>query len=342
MKETNKKILIILLNILAIIVNLFSILSIIAVTFLAPYVEELNEILKGTETSLLPQIILVSICIILNILCLIFSKDIEKNKEKIVLCTTISMMFGTIYNIITGFICIIAIYKKNKEIKKEQEVPNLEEIKVKGLNKVIYASLFVFVFILSYTSIIVNFIKDWNIWIKLISVYLVQIVCLSLPFMKNLKRDIKAFWINKKQYFSQIIKTLSIIVLCYIPVALVLKLTIGEPTNQTIIKDLPIAFTLVLSTIVAPFCEEIMFRGFLRKVFKNDKVFIIISALIFGIIHCLYREQNWLMYLHIVPYTIMGVGFAKIYAKTDNIFTNMSIHFIWNIIAFCSMLVLEI
>lgn len=342
MKETNKKILIILLNILAIIVNLFSILSIIAVTFLAPYVEELNEILKGTEISLLPQIILVSICIILNILCLIFSKDIEKNKEKIVLCTTISMMFGTIYNIITGFICIIAIYKKNKEIKKEQEVPNLEEIKVKGLNKVIYASLFVFVFILSYTSIIVNFIKDWNIWIKLISVYLVQIVCLSLPFMKNLKRDIKAFWINKKQYFSQIIKTLSIIVLCYIPVALVLKLTIGEPTNQTIIKDLPIAFTLVLSTIVAPFCEEIMFRGFLRKVFKNDKVFIIISALIFGIIHCLYREQNWLMYLHIVPYTIMGVGFAKIYAKTDNIFTNMSIHFIWNIIAFCSMLVLEI
>lgn len=342
MKETNKKILIILLNILAIIVNLFSILSIIAVTFLAPYVEELNEILKGTEISLLPQIILVSICIILNILCLIFSKDIEKNKEKIVLCTTISMMSGTIYNIITGFICIIAIYKKNKEIKKEQEVPNLEEIKVKGLNKVIYASLFVFVFILSYTSIIVNFIKDWNIWIKLISVYLVQIVCLSLPFMKNLKRDIKAFWINKKQYFSQIIKTLSIIVLCYIPVALVLKLTIGEPTNQTIIKDLPIAFTLVLSTIVAPFCEEIMFRGFLRKVFKNDKVFIIISALIFGIIHCLYREQNWLMYLHIVPYTIMGVGFAKIYAKTDNIFTNMSIHFIWNIIAFCSMLVLEI
>lgn len=342
MRESNKKVLIILLNIFAIVGNLFSTLSIIAVTLLAPYVEEFNEILKGTEISLVSQIILVCVCIILNILCIISSKNIEKNKSKIVLCTTISMMCGTILNVIIGFISIIAIYKKNKEVKEEQEIPVLEEIKVKGLNKVIYASLFVFIFIVSYTSIITNLIKDWNIWIRVVSIYLIQILCLSLPFMKNLKRDIKAFWINKKQYFNQIVKTLSMIVLFYIPTALVLKLIIGESTNQTLIKDLPIGFTLVLATIIAPFCEEIMFRGILRKIFKNDKVFIVISALIFGIIHCLYIEQNWLMYLHIIPYAIIGAGFAKIYAKTDNIFTNMSIHFLWNIIAFCSMLLLGI
>lgn len=346
MKESNKKVLIIVLNALAIIGNLFSTLSIIAVTFLAPYVEEFNEILKNTQISLLLQIILVSVCIVLNIICLIFSKNIEKNKEKIVLCTIISMIFGTIYNVIIGFISVIAIYKKNKEIKEEQDIPILEEIKVKTLNKVFYAILFVFIFIIFDTSVITafitDFIKDWNVLIKLISVYLLQILCLSLPFRKNLKRDIKAFWINKKQYFKEIVKTLSIIVLCYIPVALILKLIIGEPTNQTFIKGFPICLTVALSIIIAPICEEILFRGFLRKIFKNDKVFIIVSSLIFGICHCLYIEENWLMYLHIVPYAILGLGLAKVYAKTDNIFTNISIHFIWNSIALCNMFIIGI
>ena len=43
----------------------------------------------------------------------------------------------------------------------------------------------------------------------------------------------------------------------------------------------------------------------------------------------MYAEENLLMYLYILPYSVMGIGFAKLYTKTNNIYTNILIHFIW-------------
>ena len=295
----------------------------------------------NNQIGILSQMIIISVCIILSILNIIFSKDVNKNKEKILLCTTTSIMFGTIYNIIIGFINIIILLIKSKDEVKEEELPKLEKIEVKTSERILYAILFVGIFIVSYTSLVTNIIKDWNVWIKVIIIYLLQILCLTIPFRKNLKRDIKAFSLNKKRYFKEIAKTISLIIICYIPIAIILKLIIGESSNQEAIKDLPIWLTFILSIIIAPICEEIMFRGFLRKVLKNDIIFIIFSALIFGITHCLYIEENWMMYLHIIPYAILGAGFAKIYTKTDNIFTDMSVHFCWNMLAFISMILLK-
>lgn len=341
MKKENKQILIIVLNLLAIIGNIFSAFILLIIKFLAPYFNELEEMSANNQIGILSQMIIISVCIILSILNIIFSKDVNKNKEKILLCTTTSIMFGTIYNIIIGFINIIILLIKSKDEVKEEELPKLEKIEVKISERIMYAILFVGIFIVSYTSLVTNIIKDWNVWIKVIIIYLLQILCLTIPFRKNLKRDIKAFSLNKKRYFKEIAKTISLIIICYIPIAIILKLIIGESSNQEAIKDLPIWLTFILSIIIAPICEEIMFRGFLRKVLKNDIIFIIFSALIFGITHCLYIEENWIMYLHIIPYAILGAGFAKIYTKTDNIFTDMSVHFCWNMLAFISMILLK-
>ena len=216
----------------------------------------------------------VSYGILSNLIESLNVKIYNKNKEKILLCTTTSIMFGTIYNIIIGFINIIILLIKSKDEVKEEELPKLEKIEVKTSERIMYAILFVGIFIVSYTSLVTNIIKDWNVWIKVIIIYLLQILCLTIPFRKNLKRDIKAFSLNKKRYFKEIAKTISLIIICYIPIAIILKLIIGESSNQEAIKDLPIWLTFILSIIIPPICEEIMFRGFLRKVLKNDIIFI--------------------------------------------------------------------
>lgn len=357
MKENTKKIVIRILNIFVILANLTSIMSLVLLKYLAPLLEKMSssnnfadvqgmqemvQMLENADIKLVPQIIIISICIIFSILCLIFSKQITKNKEKIVLCSIIPMMIGSIYNIIAGVVAVIIMYKKPKGEKEDIKLPILKEIKVTWVSRIIYIVLFVFVFVLSYTNLFVGVISKINPIIAIITLYVVHILVSILPFIKNLKRDIKAFIDNRKVYFKEIVKTFAIALLCYLPIALILSLTLGQSTNQNTINELPMWFTVIIGVIIAPICEEIIFRGFIRKIIKNDIVFIIISSLIFGIIHCMYVEENWLMYLHVIPYAVLGGAFAKIYAKTDNILTNISIHFIWNLIVFVSMFLLGI
>ena len=64
---------------------------------------------------------------------------------------------------------------------------------------------------------------------------------------------------------------------------------------------------------------------------KNKYVFIILSGLIFGILH-ISDYTNATEILFGIPYVIMGIDFAYIYYKTDNIFTTMSYHMMHNLI----------
>lgn len=189
----------------------------------------------------------------------------------------------------------------------------------------------------------INILPDLNPWIKIIVFYGGRIVFAAIPFFATLKKDFKEFINKRKEYIKEVVKIFSITILFYIPVALIVNLITGnESTNQSLIKEIPLWITAILAVIIAPISEEILFRGFLRKIFKNDIVFIIISGIIFGIIHCMYAEENLLMYLYILPYSVMGAGFAKLYARTNNIYTNIIIHFIWNFIAMLAMIVLSI
>lgn len=215
--------------------------------------------------------------------------------------------------------------------------------KTKVINKLIYLLLFIAIFITFYTSLIANFFQDLNSWIKILLYYGGRIIVVVIPFFNILKRDIKEFLKNKKIYINKTIKTFSITLLFYIPITLVLNLILGSnSTNQNLISEIPLWITAILGIIVAPISEEILFRGFLRKIIKNDYVFIAISGIIFGIVHCMYIEENWLMYLFILPYAVMGIGFAKLYTKTNNIFANIIIHFLWNLIGVLGMLILSI
>ena len=233
------------------------------------------------------------------------------------------------------------IKRKSGELSNDENTIKLDEVKT--FNKWIYLILFIVILITLYTSLIINLLPNLNNWVKFLIYYGGRVIVVIIPFFQILKRDFKEFLKNKKIYMGEIVKFFSITMLFYLPVSLILNFIIGSnSTNQNLIEEIPLWITAILGVIIAPISEEILFRGFLRRIFKNDYLFVTLSGIIFGIIHCMYIEENWLMYLFVLPYAIMGVGFAKLYAKTNNIFTNIIIHFIWNSVAFLAMLILSI
>ena len=108
------------------------------------------------------------------------------------------------------------------------------------------------------------------------------------------------------------------------------KLSGNEEAIRSYIKEFPL-YMIFSSIIYAPFVEEIIFRKTIKDVIKNKYLFIIIAGLIFGIIHISnYRDINEIM--HSISYIIMGINFAYIYYRTNNIFTTMTFHFCHNLV----------
>lgn len=126
MEENTKKIIIRIMNTISLIGNIGTIFLISALNILAkfadeiPELSELSQTLSNSKVSILQQGIILGICIILSIINLILSKDIQKNESKIVFMMAISMMMGSIYNIIAGFVCTIIIYKNKKRRGKRR------------------------------------------------------------------------------------------------------------------------------------------------------------------------------------------------------------------------------
>lgn len=96
---------------------------------------------------------------------------------------------------------------------------------------------------------------------------------------------------------------------------------------------MPLLMLILVGSIIAPINEELVFRGALRRIFRNEKVFIIISAIVFGLIHTIFAEESLLNALVLaIPYATMGAGFAYVYAKTNNICTSIIAHMALNTI----------
>lgn len=121
MQEYDKKIFIRIMNSISLLCNIGTLILMNGIVLLAKYIEEFSEIAENFENgkiSILQQSIILGICIVFSIINLILSKNVQKNESKISLLMAISMMMGSIYNIIAGFVCTIIFYKKKKRRKK--------------------------------------------------------------------------------------------------------------------------------------------------------------------------------------------------------------------------------
>ena len=90
MKENDKKIVIRIMNSIALVGNIFTIILIPVIYFLSNYIEEYSEIINKFESgdvSIVAKMIILVLCCILNIINLFLTKNMKKN-ENITLPTT--------------------------------------------------------------------------------------------------------------------------------------------------------------------------------------------------------------------------------------------------------------
>lgn len=263
-------------------------------------------------------------------------KDIEvlrKNKAKIVICS-IYMFLDSIVSGILGFIFLRSISNK-----KNIALPN---IKQKNTNTMDYVkSVFVMVLFMVLTFVL----PELNFWKKVpvIVTYVIMFLTVIILYYKEIKENFMIFIKNKKVYISYILKTylsmIGIMIIVSVPIILLKKGTVSP--NQVAINNMfnkvPL-FTLLLTTLYAPFVEESVFRMSFSKLFKTKWLFIIISGLFFGSLHVIGQLSSVSDLLYIFQYTAMGCFLAKAYIDSNNLFVSWGIHFTQNFLA--SVLVL--
>lgn len=166
-----------------------------------------------------------------------------------------------------------------------------------------------------------------------ISCDIVFLIIIIGCYLKTLKKDFKPFFKkflnNFEDSFKYYIIGLSIMIISN----LVLTYTIGgiAENEELVRKSIDIApiIMFIEVSICAPIIEELLFRKSLRNVIKNKWIYIIVSGFIFGALHVIV-DENPIEYLYIIPYCSLGFTFSYIYAKTNNIYSTITLHSVHN------------
>ena len=218
-------------------------------------------------------------------------------------------------------------------------------IKYKELLKGI---IIVGLYFISPTILIVPFIMllipNISLGYLYIILYFILALIFSLIYYKDLIHDFKDFKKNYKKYlkiaFSYWLKGLFIMIACSILFNIFrLGNNVNQSSNETLLKEYPI-IQILLSVILAPLTEELVFRRGFKKISSNIHIYSYISGIIFALLHLITSLNNPFMLLYIIPYSAVGIAFGYIYKKTNNIYSSMCIHSIHNAIALLQLILL--
>ena len=282
------------------------------------------------------DIIILTIGLVLSLyfIYLSLSKNTDLSKHRVFIFI-VSLIFFLL-NIVSGVIGFIAFSKINK--KPKRELPKLEVINT--------YKPYVYIIVFGLCMFIMFFLS--NYFTNNIEVYLSYIFMFTLNifiFRKELKRDFKYFKEYFREYSIEVFKTYLKALVIIIVLSLSIKLYTGiqNPTNQESIIEIlriKVIATSILAIIYAPIVEEILFRGYFRKIINNKTAFIIISGIMFGAAHVVDDFKSIEELLYILLYSSLGCVLASLYYKTNNIFTNIYLHFIQNSISIFAILIL--
>lgn len=203
-----------------------------------------------------------------------------------------------------------------------------------GKKILIFISFFIFYILLYKLFGLIFNIKDVNS-ISYVDTIVYFILCLYLFFIyqKEIINGFKSFTKNWKKLFLDNISIYIISMMIMYAINVILFTTIGSiATNEELSRQAITSSTipaLISMCIYAPFYEEILFRLNFRSIFNNKYIYVITVGLLFGSMHLL-SIQNPIEILYIIPYSVMGMGFALMYYNTKNIFTSIMFHMLNN------------
>ena len=154
----------------------------------------------------------------------------------------------------------------------------------------------------------------------------------------DIKKILKDFKENKKEYLILIFKTLFIGLILIVVSNLIISHFSNLPQNENIIrkqlKEYPVYYILSI-LIFSPIIEEILFR-YTFTIIKNKKIYLIVTILLFAILH-LQSIPDDLIYL--ISYLFMSITFTYPYYKTNNIINSILTHSIYNLIALITIII---
>lgn len=197
---------------------------------------------------------------------------------------------------------------------------------------------FVFIFILNYFGINFTKLDMSNKFIFLLITNIIFCIILFFVYKNEIKKDFKDFKTNYKEYISKYFKfyLIGVLLMGFSNIILQkftnMEISGNEEIVRQYIKIAPL-YMLFSSVIYAPYVEELIFRKSIRNIINKNWIFILLSGFIFGILHISdYTNINDIIMG--IPYIIIGIDFAYIYYKTNNIFTTMTFHLCHNLLLF--------
>lgn len=103
----------------------------------------------------------------------------------------------------------------------------------------------------------------------------------------------------------------------------------NEKIVQSMITSSPYIMFLTAG-IIGPIIEELVFRKAFMDAFTSKWLFILTSGFIFGTMHVIGTSSTLFGYLYLIPYASLGLSFAYMDYKEDNILPSIMMHIVHN------------
>lgn len=188
-----------------------------------------------------------------------------------------------------------------------------------------------------------NGYSNKSVDLRLLITEIIMFLIFLIIFRKDLINDFKNLKYNFKEKlkigFKYWLIGLGIMIACNFVINIILfsgSIAANEEANRQVLTEFPFyAFGALI--IMGPIIEEMVFRLNFKKIITNQKIYVIVTSIIFAAVHLLASVKsfadftnNWQQLLYLFPYAALGWCFAKVYTKTNNIWISMIMHIIQN------------
>ena len=235
--------------------------------------------------------------------------------------------------------------KKIYNILTKIEAISLNTLKALGLILAYLFWILIFILILKILNINTKDLTENQKNIITLISNISFLIFIIIIYYKKLYNDFKNYFNKKiKENLSLSIKYWMIgLIIMFLSNIIISILTGGKIANneqeiRNLIELSPILMIFEVG-IYAPITEELIFRHSIKQITNNKYIYPLLSGLIFGGLHVIPTMTNPIDLLFLIPYSSLGVAFACLYQKTNNIFSSITVHSIHNTMAFLLLIV---
>ena len=163
----------------------------------------------------------------------------------------------------------------------------------------------------------------------------VEFLFLLWFFRKDLKVDFSKFKKNIKSNLDIGFKywVIGVLLMFFSNLLIISILPNIDSQNEVMVQKMIDSMPWVMfinTAILGPFIEEMVFRRGFRLIIKNKWTFVLISGLVFGLMHIIFSFSNVYEFVLMFPYAFVGCSYALSYYETDSIFTPITMHMLHN------------